>query len=269
MTWGRLPVIYIAWNNSSKFPIAGSAHGTTAVDRGADLLVRVLESDQPVALTDLASAAGLPKSTASRLISALERRGLIEQDGERGRLRPGPGDSARGRAQHARAQHHRARRGRRSMLWPRPPARRSTWPCPGPDGVEHIAQVDSRHFLGAGQWLGRSVGYEHSANGKVFAAFGRAPAERGSARRADRRELAGDPARRTRHLDRRARARAVRHGGAGARRPRRGDRGAQHLGPDAAHDAGAHRASLQPILISEARTLSRRLGHSEKGERAA
>ena len=30
---------------------------------------------------------------------------------------------------------------------------------PGPDGVEHIAQVDSRHFLGAGQWLGRSVGY--------------------------------------------------------------------------------------------------------------
>ena len=68
----------------------GAAHGTTAVDRGADLLVRVLESEQPVALTDLASAAGLPKSTASRLVSALERRGLIEQDGERGRLRPGP-----------------------------------------------------------------------------------------------------------------------------------------------------------------------------------
>src|SRR6202034_1294593 len=64
--------------------------GTTAIDRGADLLVRVLESEQPVALTDLASAAGLPKSTASRLVSALERRGLIEQDGERGRLRPGP-----------------------------------------------------------------------------------------------------------------------------------------------------------------------------------
>src|SRR5205814_7322648 len=66
------------------------APGTAAVDRGADLLVRVLESEQPVALTDLASAAGLPKSTASRLVSALERRGLIEQDGERGRLRPGP-----------------------------------------------------------------------------------------------------------------------------------------------------------------------------------
>ncbi len=39
---------------------------------------------------DLASASGIPKSTASRLVSALERRGLVEQDGERGRLRPGP-----------------------------------------------------------------------------------------------------------------------------------------------------------------------------------
>src|SRR5919204_3697690 len=63
----------------------GAAHGTTAIDRGADLLVRVLESEQPVALTDLASAAGLPKSTASRLVSGLERRGLIEQKEGRGR----------------------------------------------------------------------------------------------------------------------------------------------------------------------------------------
>ena len=40
-----------------------------------------------MAVTELASAAGLPKSTASRLLSALERRGLVEQDGDRGRLR--------------------------------------------------------------------------------------------------------------------------------------------------------------------------------------
>src|SRR5206468_11525449 len=58
---------------------------------------------------------------------------------------------------------------------------------PGPGGVEHIAQVDSRHFLGAGQWLGRSVGYERSANGKVFAAFDRAQA--GATRAASSREL--------------------------------------------------------------------------------
>src|SRR5947209_10271073 len=68
----------------------GAAHSVTAVDRSADLLVRVLESDAPVAVGELASATGIPKSTASRLLSALERRGLIEQDGARGRLRPGP-----------------------------------------------------------------------------------------------------------------------------------------------------------------------------------
>src|SRR5665648_61681 len=67
-----------------------AARGTTAIDRGAELLLRVLESEQPVALTELASASGIPKSTASRLVSALERQGLIEQDGARGRLRPGP-----------------------------------------------------------------------------------------------------------------------------------------------------------------------------------
>src|SRR4029077_11553553 len=47
----------------------GRPTGTTAVDRGADLLVRVLESEEPVALAELASASGIPKSTASRLVS--------------------------------------------------------------------------------------------------------------------------------------------------------------------------------------------------------
>ena len=45
---------------------------------------------------------------------------------------------------------------------------------PARHGVEHVAQVESRHFLGAGQWLGRSVDYHCTANGKVFMAFGRA-----------------------------------------------------------------------------------------------
>ena len=58
-------------------------------------------------------------------------------------------------------------------------ARRSTSRCPARDGVEHIAQVDSRHFLGAGQWLGRSVDYHCTAVGKVFMAFGRAPSRPG------------------------------------------------------------------------------------------
>jgi IclR family transcriptional regulator, acetate operon repressor len=241
------------------------AHGTTAVDRGADLLVRVLESEEPVALTDLASAAGLPKSTASRLVSALERRGLIEQDGERGRLRPGPAI---------------LRVAERSMLErnivevSRPAldalAQASgetiNLAVPGPEGVEHIAQVDSRHFLGAGQWLGRSVGYEHSANGKVFAAFDRAPA--GARETTKTREL--DALRRdgfATSID------ELEIGLSAMAAPVRGARGeviaALSISGPTLRMTPARVRELQPILISEARTLSRRLGHREQGERAA
>ena len=50
--------------------------------------------------------------------------------------------------------------GRRSTRSARPSGETINLAVPGRDGVEHIAQVDSRHFLGAGQWLGRSVGYD-------------------------------------------------------------------------------------------------------------
>src|SRR5947209_1321146 len=122
------------------------AHGVTAVDRGADLLVRVLESEQPVALAELAAASGIPKSTASRLLSALERRGLIEQDGERGRLRPGP------------AILRVAERGlleRNIVELARPilealgevSGETVNLGLPARDGVEHVAQVDAKHYL--------------------------------------------------------------------------------------------------------------------------
>ncbi|MDE3130271.1 MAG: IclR family transcriptional regulator, partial [Acidobacteriota bacterium] len=158
---------------------AGAAAGTTAIDRGADLLVRVLESEQPMAVTELASAAGLPKSTASRLLSALERRGLVEQDGERGRLRPGP------------AILRVAERGmlERNLVEMSRPAlvalsERSgetiNLAVPGSGGVEHLLQADGRHFLGAGQWVGRTADFHCTANGKVFLAFGRALAPAGA-----------------------------------------------------------------------------------------
>jgi IclR family acetate operon transcriptional repressor len=152
--------------------------GTTAIDRGAELLVRVLESPEPAALGDLAKATGIPKSTASRLLSALERRGLVEQDGERGRLRPGP------------AIIRVAERGllERNLVEMSNPSLAAlgddtgetiNLAVPGRGGVEHLAQVDSTHFLGAGQWVGQAVGYHCTAVGKVFLAFGSAalPAE--------------------------------------------------------------------------------------------
>ncbi len=241
------------------------AHGTAAIDRGADLLVRVLESEEPVALTELASAAGLPKSTASRLVSALERRGLIEQDGERGRLRPGPAI---------------LRVAERSMLERNivevsKPALDAladatgetiNLAVPGLEGVEHIAQVDSRHFIGAGQWLGRPVGYEHSANGKVFAAFGRAPAQATGA--ATSGELGA-----VRRDDFATSIDELEIGLAAVAAPVRGARGeviaALSISGPTLRMTPARIEELNPILTSEARTLSRRLGHRDQGERAA
>src|SRR3989442_12235998 len=65
--------------------------GTQSIDRAGQLLVRVVESAQPLAVGQLAETTGLPKSTTSRLVSALERQGLVQRVGERGGLRPGPG----------------------------------------------------------------------------------------------------------------------------------------------------------------------------------
>jgi DNA-binding IclR family transcriptional regulator len=252
------------------------AHGTAAIDRGADLLLRVLESEEPVALTDLASAAGLPKSTASRLVSALERRGLIEQDGERGRLRPGPAIlrvAERGMLERNIVEVSRQALDALSGA----SGETVNLAVPGPDGVVHIAQVDSRHFLGAGQWLGRSVGYEHSANGKVFAAFGRAPARADSAASEAGAAVAdGATAGELQAVRRDGVATSVDEletGLSAMAAPVWGARGeviaALSISGPTLRMTPSRIEELRPILTSEARTLSRRLGHRDQGERAA
>ena len=257
-------------------PTQPIARGTTAIDRGAELLVRVLESEQPVALTDLASASGIPKSTASRLVSALERQGLVEQDGERGRLRPGPAI---------------LRVAERSMLersileLARPSldtlgevtGETINLAVPGPHGVEHIAQVESRHFLGAGQWLGRSADYHCTANGKVFMAFGRAPIP--ARPPALTQQTITDAALLKTELARVRRdafAEAIDEleiGLAAIAAPVRGPGGqvvaALSITGPTVRMTPARIAELKPSLIEEADTLSRRLGNPEQGEHAA
>ncbi len=252
------------------------AHGVAAVDRGADLLLRVLESEQPVGLGELAAASGIPKSTASRLLTALERRGLIEQDGERGRLRPGP------------AILRVAERGmlERNVVELARPALDAlsgasgetiNLAVPGHEGVEHVAQVDGRHFLGAGQWLGRSVEYHCTANGKIFLAFGRASAPATLIRYTTstitdlgllENELAT--------VRRSGFASAIDElelGLAAIAVPVRGARGdvvaTLSISGPTLRMTPARIREFQTVLIAEGRALSRRLGHREKGDEAA
>jgi IclR family acetate operon transcriptional repressor len=148
-----------------------SVPGTQTIDRAAQLLTLVLEAEQPRALTELADDAALPKSTASRLLGALERQGLIQQRGRRGSFEPGPvirRFAHRGQLAEL-AQPHLEALSEAS-------GETINLAVPGPLGVEHLAQVESRHFLGTGQWVGRRVPYHCTAVGKVLIAFGGADA---------------------------------------------------------------------------------------------
>ncbi len=142
--------------------------GTQAIDRAAELLVSVVESSRPLGVGELAASSGLPKSTTSRLVGALERRGLVQRAGDR-RVAPGP------------VLLRFAHQDRSvSLVELALPALRTlaelsgetiNLGVPTPLGVEHLAQEDSRHFMGGTNWVGRRVPFDTTANGKVLKAF--------------------------------------------------------------------------------------------------
>ena len=146
--------------------------GTQAIDRAAELLVRVVESGEPLAVGELAAHSGLPKSTTSRLVGALERRGLVQRTADRRRLSPGP---VLLRYAH--------RDGGQSLVELAAPGLRRladasgetvNLAVPGSEGVEHLAQEDTAHFVGTTDWVGRKVPFELAANGRCFLAFSQA-----------------------------------------------------------------------------------------------
>jgi IclR family transcriptional regulator, acetate operon repressor len=144
-----------------------SSPGTQTIDRAAQLLTLVLEAEEPRGLTELAGDAALPKSTASRLLGALERQGLVQQRGRRGSFEPGPvmlRFAHRGQLVEL-AQPH-------LEVLSQASGETINLAVPSPLGVEHLAQVESRHFLGTGQWVGRRVPFHCTAVGKVLMAFG-------------------------------------------------------------------------------------------------
>jgi IclR family transcriptional regulator, acetate operon repressor len=144
--------------------------GTQAVDRACRLLMEVLDAPAAPSHTELMVATGLPKSTTSRLLLALERNSLVSRDPAE-RFHPGEAFlrfSWRGGG----------------------PAELASIAAPylerlGDETgetvnlgitrrgvVEQIAQVDGRYLLGATNWVGRPVPLHSTALGKVLLAFG-------------------------------------------------------------------------------------------------
>jgi DNA-binding IclR family transcriptional regulator len=251
--------------------------GTLAVDRSAQLLLGVLASERPVSVTELARLAGLPKSTSSRLLRVLARRGLVGQDGPRGLIHPGPAILTY------------ARRGlyERTIVELAQPSldvlaqasgETINLAVPGAGGVEHLAQVDGRHFLGTGHWVGRRVDFHCSAVGKVFLAHGAAvlpdgplpaPAPRTVT---DRSDLADE----LREVRSRGHATAIDEleaGLAAVAAPGRGGDGdvvaALAISGPTLRLGADEIARLVPTLRLEARRLGHRLGHPRTGEHAA
>jgi IclR family transcriptional regulator, acetate operon repressor len=144
--------------------------GTQAVDRAARLLMEVLDAPTAPSHTELMVATGLPKSTTSRLLLALERNGLVSRDASGG-FHPGetfvrfswrgggPAELA------SMAGPFLERLGERTGETVNLGITRR-------GVVEQVAQVDSRFLLGATNWVGRPVPLHSTALGKVLLAFG-------------------------------------------------------------------------------------------------
>jgi IclR family transcriptional regulator, acetate operon repressor len=150
-----------------------SPTGTQAVDRAAQLLIEVASHRDPVSFTELTAVSGLAKSTTSRLLTALERNGLVRRD-PAGRFSPGGvflSYAWRGGAEAdlvSVAQPVLARLGEET-------GETVNLGVPRDRGlVEQIAQVDSKYLIGGTNWVGLTVPVHCAALGKVLLAFGAA-----------------------------------------------------------------------------------------------
>jgi len=146
--------------------------GTQAVDRATSLLIAILNSPEPPLLSELARELGLPKSTTSRILGALERQGLIRRDRNSAYLGGEVLLKYASMQNQDSALINRMRPVLESLA--EKTSESINLAVPGNDDLKLIDQVDGKHLLGATNWIGRNVPYHASALGKVLLAFGAA-----------------------------------------------------------------------------------------------
>jgi IclR family acetate operon transcriptional repressor len=147
--------------------------GTQAIDRAAQLLVEVARHRDPLTFTELTAASGLAKSTTSRLLTALERNGLVRRD-PAGRFAPGEVFVSYARRGGAEADLVSVAQPALAMLGGQT-GETVNLGVPRDGGlVEQIAQVDSTYLIGGTNWVGLRVPLHCAALGKVLLAYGSA-----------------------------------------------------------------------------------------------
>jgi IclR family acetate operon transcriptional repressor len=149
--------------------MALDGNAVRSVDRAAALLLALGESPGAAGVTELARRLGLHKSTASRLLATLERRGLVEQDEETGKYRLGLVVIRLAE----RAERTLDLRGIATPELER--LARLTHETTGlgvldGDEILNVAQVDGPNLIAMGDWTGRSTPLHCVAAGKVIMA---------------------------------------------------------------------------------------------------
>ena len=151
----------------------GTGTGTQAVDRAALLVSTVVRADEPLTFADLQEECGLAKSTTSRMLSALERTGLLERNET--------GSYVAGRLFWLYAARHdpweelvRLARPTLEEIGEDTHETVHLSVARG-DRVVQVVQVDSRYMLGSRDWTEVDVPVHCSALGKVFLAYGALP----------------------------------------------------------------------------------------------
>ncbi|HET6562554.1 MAG TPA: IclR family transcriptional regulator [Marmoricola sp.] len=148
-----------------------SVPGTQAIDRASALVSLVVRADEPLSFSELSDAAGLARSTTSRLLAALEQNELLQRDssgayvaGALFALHAARHDPWQETARIATPYLERLRdvTGETAHLG-----------VPNGNTVRHVAQVDSLYLLATRDWTDTDVPAHCSALGKVLLAHGR------------------------------------------------------------------------------------------------
>jgi DNA-binding IclR family transcriptional regulator len=172
MMWNTVPHHGTGGNPSGTSEgafVSDAATGTRALDRATDLVATVVHADEPMSFADLQDASGLAKSTTSRLLTALERSGLVERDPA--------GSYVAGRLFWLYAARHDPWE---ELVRLARPVMERTGADTGEtvhlsvtrgERVVQVAQVDSTYLLGTRDWTEVDVPVHCSALGKVFLAW--------------------------------------------------------------------------------------------------
>ncbi|HKG56911.1 MAG TPA: IclR family transcriptional regulator [Candidatus Limnocylindrales bacterium] len=149
--------------------MALDGNAVRSVDRAAALLLALGESQGEAGVTELARRLGLHKSTASRLLATLQKRGLVEQDDESGKYRLGLVVIRLAE----RAERTLDLRGIAMPELER--LARLTHETTGlgvldGDQLLTVAQADGPNLIAVGDWTGRSTPLHCVASGKVLLA---------------------------------------------------------------------------------------------------